>query len=322
MTPSRPIRTLAALAATACAAAVALPASSSADVLVDQTTGTSTGPVTASTLADDFLVPAGAPFVLERAQLLGTGAGAVRIYISTDAGGLPAAGPVGSSSSGVVTDSGAGDKPPRANGDPLRAVPLPQGRYWLVATTESGGSAGAGWSWNGQSPQSGLPAVWAGVNSACPSGPGIFTTTYRAVVGSCGLQGPDLQWRLEGRPYAPSISIPGGFARGANGGVSFRVVTPHPGEISFRGPGLKTKHSTQDMNGPKRGVYSEELVLTPTGPVKKALTAGARRRITVELHVHSVLQGIQPPRIRWASRSSRWFGKIKVLLKRKPLNAG
>jgi hypothetical protein len=180
------------------AALLALPATASADLLYDQSTGTPGGTVTSShhaTLgsadadaADDFIVPAGLIWHLGSVDVKGSAVNpsTATVVLSADGGGRP--GTVLFSQSGIPFPPGFAENLPLAG-----APPLPAGHYWLSVYTAWSSSP---WSWGRQSPAYAFPAVWENPLNGEATG----CTNFRPLT-QCGYpqsQGTDLIFRLNG----------------------------------------------------------------------------------------------------------------------------
>jgi hypothetical protein len=201
-------------------AALALPASASAEVLFDQIDQTSPQSINSQDFpaandkfdalnADDFVVPAGQTWDLGSALVRGTNSGtgvatAARVFVFADAAGKP-----GAQLFSAVATASAYPRMVLTFDGPA----LPAGTYWFGAQAilDPGSSAPfSQWFWSENSERAGALAVYRNPGDGFNTGCTAFTVKSDCPFGAEVHQAPDQSFSLSGtRTLAPPPADPG-----------------------------------------------------------------------------------------------------------------
>jgi hypothetical protein len=225
--------------------------------------------------ADDFVVPAGRAWQLDRIEASGdrSGTGPINtanVFVFADGGGLPGA--LLSSRENVPRGSLA---------DPDLDVTLAQmpalqpGRYWIGIQANRVFNPGANnWWWRDRAPQFGMPAAWRQPGDGFGDGCTAFAVRSSCAYLTSGAT-PDQAFRLSGASAGARLSVLKSKAR-RGGKLKLTVNAPESGKLSVRSKALKTATTQVSRIG------KVKLILKPKPDTRAALDSGA---VKVKLNV-------------------------------------
>lgn len=277
------------VAAAATAGCLAASAPAHAAVLHDQFTPSGTDYVSSQNFelalnaydslgADDFVVPAGKVWQIDRIEVSGRNSGTsqpttANLFLFADAGTLPGA--------SILTRNDL----PRGTGLtypdldlPLTGMPiLPAGRYWIGVQANLIFNPGANnWWWKDRAPQFGQPAAFRQPGDGFGDGCTSFVT--RTACPSYPTSGatPDQAFRLSGDSALAKLKVLKAKAK-PHGKLKLRVNAPDAGVLFARSKQLKTARKALT------GVGVASLVLKPKARTRKRLKDEKRVRAKVKV---------------------------------------
>ncbi len=228
--------------------------------------------------ADDFVVPSGRVWRIDRVQVSGDSSGTTQpatanLFLFADAGTLPGAQML------TRTDLPRGTGLAYPDLDlPLSEMPiLPAGRYWIgVQANLIFDPSSNNWWWRDRAPQFGQPAAFRQpgdgfgdgctafvTRSACPSYPGSGTV-------------PDQSFRLSGDSAQANLKVLKAKAK-PHGKLKLKLNAPDIGALLARSKQLKTVRETLTGIGPAT------FLLKPKARTRKRLKDGKRVRTKVKV---------------------------------------
>lgn len=219
------------IAATAERSAAPTPSAPGTLVLYDQTDSAGTNSITSQNFqtaadafdnqaADDFAIPAGQSWTIDRVQVVGvyfngTGpAESVNVFFYQNAGTLP--GPEVASRLNVIPVSGGDTGSFVLN---ILPVTLPAGHHWVSVQANLDVSVGGQWGWTERAVQSFNPSAWRNPQNGFGTGCADYQRRTSCGVGSQ----PDLLFRLVGDMFT-CAGLPATLAGTA--GADVLVGTP------------------------------------------------------------------------------------------------
>jgi hypothetical protein len=248
------------------------------------------------TAADDFTVPPGQSWTIDRVDVLGSysaagPASSSRVKVYEASGTLPGASVFTSIS--MPADGGVGPN----FALPVSGAPaLPPGHYWVSVQAILDLVPGGLWFWRERTAQSGDPAVWE--NPA--DGFGTGCTTFKRLNDCAAVpQFPDLAFRLNGSIGSPAVPPPppeppepppddgapaGEFSLGKvkkntkKGTAKLTVNVPAPGQLALaKNKKVKGTEKTADAAG------KEKLPIKPKGKAKKKLNQTGKAKVNAKV---------------------------------------
>jgi len=273
---------------------LAVPVAADAAVLYDQTGSPApfgnrissnqfpTQPSGDDQAADDFTVPAGQQWTVDRVDVIGESFGGLgssaNVYLYASAGTLPGAELFRQTVSGVT---------PTNYSIPVGGAPaLSPGTYW-VSVQGVGGNVGQGWFWDDRAVQSQNKAAWR--NPGGGQGAGCTSWTVRT---SCTMgAAPDQLFKLSGTssPFPPPNQPSNAFTLGKvkrnkkRGTATEPVVVPGPGTLTLGGTGVVPQRPRASAARAVSAAGTANLLVKAKGKAKKKLakTGTAKVKVTI-----------------------------------------
>jgi hypothetical protein len=268
---------------------LAMPIHASAEVLYDQTDNAgpaSVGPSDFSPsnefsssnydrTADDFTVPAGETWTIDEIDVGGVFGGSpanpqVNAYLYSDASGTPGAEVF---SQAAIPATGGPDYVVPLTGAPA----LSAGTYWVTIQQVIGG-AGAYWSWQTRTAQSGSPAQWSSTSSSTPC---PLVTAWYPRTTCWPSTNPDQFFKLQGTRTLPlpptSVSLGKPKQNKKKGTAKEPVTVSVSGALVVSGKGIVGQTVSVTAPGivkvPIKPSAKAKNHLNKTGEVKGLVTA-------------------------------------------------